>query len=96
MAAVLIVLAILASALVAYARSSYFIGLDGEEVVIYRGQEGGVLWFDPTIEERVGITVAQLGDPDFAEVTAGIEFDSLEEARQRVDEIRTRTESADP
>lgn len=90
-AAVLIVLAILAASLVAYARSSYFIGIDGQDVVIYRGQEGGVLWFDPTVEERIGVTVAGLDADDLAAVSDGIGFDSLDEARQRGDELRQRS-----
>ena len=30
-------------------------GFDGDEVVIFQGRPGGVLWIDPTVEDRTGI-----------------------------------------
>ncbi len=38
-----------------YARSSYYVAFAGDEVAIYQGRPGGVLWFDPTLEHRTGI-----------------------------------------
>jgi len=35
-----------------YARGAYFVGLDNEQVAIFRGRPGGLLWFDPTLVER--------------------------------------------
>jgi PPM family protein phosphatase len=89
-AAVLVVLAVLLSTLVAYARSSYFVGTDGEEVVIFRGRPDGVLWFDPTVEEPVVLTVAELDPADLADVLDGVEFDDLEDARGYADAITQR------
>ncbi len=37
------------------ARSTYYVGFEGSEVVIFRGRPGGVLWLDPTVEESTGI-----------------------------------------
>ena len=92
-AAVLVVLAVLLSSLVILARSSYHVGLDGEEVVIFKGQEGGVLWFDPTVEEPVAIIVAELDPTDLSAVDDGVEFDSLDAARQYGLELRLRATS---
>lgn len=80
-AAVLLVLGILASTLVAYARSSYFVGLDEDQVVIYKGQPDGVLWFDPTVEEPVVVSVADLDVEDLQAVLDNVEFDTLDDAR---------------
>lgn len=80
-AAVLLVLGILASTLVAYARSSYFVGLDDDQVVIYKGQPDGVLWFDPTVEEPVVVSVADLDVEDLQAVLDNVEFDTLDDAR---------------
>jgi len=89
-AAVMVVLAVLLSVLVAYARSSYFVGIDGEDVVIFRGRPDGVLWFDPTVEEPAAVTVAELDPADLDEVKDGVEFDDLDDARGYADAITQR------
>ena len=94
--AVLLVLGVLASSVVAYARSAYFVGLDGEEVVIYRGRPDGVLWFDPTVEEPIVLTVAELEPEDLREVSDGVEFDSIDEARAYADALVQRVATDDP
>jgi protein phosphatase len=87
---VVLVLGILVSSVVAYARSAYFVGLDGEAVVIYRGRPDGVLWFDPTLEEPLELTVAELDPADLEEVADDVEFDSLDEARNYADALLQR------
>jgi protein phosphatase len=94
--AVLLVLGVLVSSVVAYARSAYFVGLDGEEVVIYRGRPDGVLWFDPTVEEPVVLTIAELEPEDLRDVSDGVEFDTLDEARAFADALLQRVATDDP
>ncbi|MEZ5247028.1 MAG: Stp1/IreP family PP2C-type Ser/Thr phosphatase [Acidimicrobiales bacterium] len=94
--AVLLVLGVLVASVVAYARSAYFVGLDGEEVVIYRGRPDGVLWFDPTVEEPVVLTVAELEPDDLREVADGVEFDTIDEARAYADALLQRASTDDP
>ena len=94
--AVLLVLGVLVSSVVAYARSAYFVGLDGEEVVIYRGRPDGVLWFDPTVEETVSLTVAELEPADLRDVSGGVEFDALDDARAYADALVQRVAADDP
>ena len=43
-----------------YARKSYFVGQQNNEVVIFQGVPGGVLGWDPTVEQRTGIKVSDL------------------------------------
>lgn len=94
--AVLLVLAVLLSSIVAYARTSYFVGVDGEEVVIFRGRPDGVLWFDPTVEEPVVLTVSEI-EPEFlADVIDGVEFDTLDEARAYADALTQQAVTDDP
>lgn len=94
--AVLLVLGVLVSSVVAYARSAYFVGLDGEEVVIFRGRPDGVLWFDPTVEEPLVLTVAELEADDLREVVDGVEFDTLDEARDYAETLVQRATTDDP
>ncbi|MEA3075379.1 MAG: family protein phosphatase, partial [Actinomycetota bacterium] len=35
-----------------YARGAYYVGLDHGQVAIFKGRPGGLLWFQPTVEER--------------------------------------------
>jgi len=95
-AAVLLVLGILVSSVVAYARSAYFVGLDGETVVIFQGRPDGVLWFDPTVEQSLDITVSELDPEDLNEVADGVEFDSFDDARAYADALLERAETDDP
>jgi serine/threonine protein phosphatase PrpC len=95
-AAVLIILGVVLALVITDARSSYFVGLDGEEVVIYRGQPDGWLWIDPTIEEREGFDISDLNDADIEFVADRVEFDSFEEARDRADGLIQRAITDEP
>lgn len=74
---VLTVMTVLIVSVVIYARSGYFVGIDGSDVVIYKGRPNGVLWFDPTFEESVKLSVVDLSPADLEEVRSGVAFDSL-------------------
>ena len=81
-AAVVIVVVVIVTAVAAYARSVYFVGVEGGDVVIYQGRPGGVLWFDPTVEEPVNVGVVELDEVEFDAVLAGVEFDRIGDARE--------------
>ncbi len=86
--AVLMVLVALIGSLAIYARSAYFVGVEGEEIVIYQGRPGGVLWFDATLEERSGLLVDALEPHDAELALNGLEFDNLEDAEAHVENLR--------
>lgn len=90
---VLVLMTALIVSVVVYARSGYFVGIDGPEVVIYKGRPNGVLWFDPTFEEPVKLSVADLAQSDLADVKAGVTFDSLDAAKRYGFELYTRAEN---
>ncbi len=93
MGAVLTLMTILVVSVVMYARSGYFVGVDGPEVVIYKGRPNGVLWFDPTFEESVQLSVVDLSPSDLDAVQSGVTFDSLDEAKRFGFELYTRAEN---
>lgn len=73
-----IVLAVLV-VFAAYGRTGYFVGFQGDDVVVLKGRPGGVLWFNPTVEARTTLTRANLteelaleiaGEPTFSESSA--------------------------
>lgn len=95
----LAILGLGAVAMVWYARSSYFVGLDGDQVAIYKGRPGGLLWFDPTVEQVTDLTVDQVAPARRAELRQGKTRASLDAAEAfvvRIAEEGERLGLADP
>lgn len=88
---VLALLAVLGLAAVAvgwYATRTYFVGVDGGAVAIYRGRPGGVLWFDPTVAELTDLELADLPPQSCEVVTSQPSTTDLDEARAIVERLR--------
>jgi len=65
-----------------YARSGYFVGFDkSNNVVIYRGKPGGVLWFNPTIDTQTKLTSHDLPEDILRDVSVNRSFGSSQSAR---------------
>ncbi len=60
-----------------YARSGYFVGWEGDTVVVYKGRKDKVLWFDPTVARRTNTTRASLSNAAIHGVDNRSEFSSL-------------------
>ena len=80
----LLILGIAAGATGWYARGSYYVGTAGNEVVIYKGVPGGVLGWDPTIDQRTRIAVADLSQIDRERVRGNTARGSLATAEAYV------------
>jgi len=90
-----LVLAVLAAGVLSirwYARDAYFVGLDGDQVAIFRGRPGGLLWFDPILEERKPLTLAEVLPVHHAELRAGKEQPSKAAADRYVNRLRQEFE----
>jgi protein phosphatase len=74
-----------------YARSSYYVGASGGEVVIYKGVPGGVLGWNPTIDEHTGLHVEDLSILDRDRVTTNSSRGSLATARMYVAALEEAT-----
>lgn len=70
-----------------YGTSTYFVAFDGDEVAIYQGRPGGLLWIDPELEEPTGIVRQDVPARYADDLDAGHEHSSLADARQFVDNI---------
>ena len=93
---VLMVLVALVGSLAVYARSAYYVGIDGQEIVIYQGRPGGVLWFDATLTERSGLLVGALESRDAVLVVDGLEFDDLKDAEAHIEVLREQLSPETP
>jgi serine/threonine protein phosphatase PrpC len=56
-----------------YGRSAYFVGFAGDDVAIFRGRPGGVLWIDPELVERTELSRADVPADSVAAIQAGKE-----------------------
>jgi protein phosphatase len=79
-----------------YGTSAYFVGFDGDQVAIFRGRPGGLLWIDPELVsttdlDRDRVPVARMDD-----IEQGIEQASLADARRYVDNVTEQADELDP
>jgi len=76
-----------------YARGSYFVGVSGTEVVIYKGVPGGVLGWNPTVAQHSGVPVAILPPLDRDRVETNGARGSLATAQDFVVHLQTEATS---
>jgi serine/threonine protein phosphatase PrpC len=74
--------------------NTYFVGLSGDEVVIFRGRPGGVLWIDPELAESTGIPIDDVPAASVDAVRSGVEEPSLADAQRYVDNLRDQIADA--
>jgi protein phosphatase len=86
-----LIIGVAAAALGWYARSSYYVGASGDEVVIYKGVPGGVLGWNPTVDEHTGLHVADLSILDRDRVMTNSSRGSLSTARGYVQALENAT-----
>lgn len=95
-AVLLAVIALGAAAVGVYARDNYFVGVDGDELVVFQGRPGGVLWFDPTVSLRTGVATDELTPALLEEVLAEPQFSTVDEAVAYLDSLVERIPAARP
>jgi PPM family protein phosphatase len=79
-----------------YARRTYFVGLDRERVTVFKGVPGGLLGWDPTIEERARIGVSDLTPAERDDVEDNKRFSSRRKADAFVDRLRGNVRDREP
>jgi protein phosphatase len=67
-----------------YVNSSYFVGLNHQQVVIYRGRPGGFVGIKPKIVVRTEMTLAQVQSFKIPDLRGGVQESSLHAARNYV------------
>jgi len=77
-----------------YARSGYHLDVVANHVVIQKGRSGGLLWFEPTLEEWTEIQVFELTDTDRSRLTNSGHMSTLSEAQSFVANLRGRLVNA--
>ncbi|MGQ0805778.1 MAG: Stp1/IreP family PP2C-type Ser/Thr phosphatase [Actinomycetota bacterium] len=89
---VLLVLALAFGAVGWYARRTYFVEVDRARVTVFKGVPGGLLGWDPTIEERTAIKVGDLTQAEVNDLDGGKRFSSREKADAFVERLDQKIE----
>ncbi len=92
----LLVLGAAAGAVGWYARRTYFVGFRDGEVAILKGRPGGLLWFGPTVEQRMGIKRGEVPQAPREEIAKGKDEGSLDAARRYVANLQDQIKRARP
>jgi PPM family protein phosphatase len=87
-AALLAVLLVVVAAVGWYARKTYYVGLSGTHVVIFKGRPGGLLWFEPSVEQRQDLRVDDVLSARRPDLRAGHSEPSLASAQRYVTRLR--------
>ena len=70
-----------------YARSGWYVGEHNGGVAVFKGRPSGVLWFNPTVEEVMGVSILDLPEPQRKAVVDVIVVASLSEGRDLVERL---------
>ncbi len=70
-----------------YARSGWYVGEHNGGVAVFKGRPSGVLWFNPTVEEVMGVSILDLPEPQRKAVVDVIVVASLSEGRNLVERL---------
>jgi serine/threonine protein phosphatase PrpC len=63
-----------------YDTNSYFVRVDHNELVIYQGRIGGLLWYNPVEVKRTGVTTADVPSTYLGQLNAGVQESSVANA----------------
>jgi hypothetical protein len=89
---VLLVLALAFGAVGWYARRTYFLEIDRGRVTLFQGVPGGLLGWDPTLEERTPIEEGDLTEAEVNDLEGGKRFSSRDKAEAFVDRLDQKIE----
>ena len=88
---VLVILGVAFGAIAWYARHNYYVAASLGRVAIYKGVSGRLLWFDPTLERRTALRIADLRPSDAEDVRGERTFSSRSDAAAFVRRLDERT-----
>jgi protein phosphatase len=66
---------------------TWYVGIDGENVAIFHGKPGGVLWIQPSLAEDSDLLLANVPAVAMVDLENGVEQPSLKSARIYIDKL---------
>ena len=92
--AFLAIVGIAVGVIVYMGRNTYYVGVQDQQVVIFRGRPGGVAWIQPELAEETAIPLSDVPAARVGEVQAGVEESSLDGARRYVANLQDQIDAA--
>ena len=89
----LVVLGVVAGAIGWSASNTYFVTFEGDRVAVFRGKPGGVLFFDPSLEDTTKITRDQVPPAARPAIEAGKEFGSRSDADRYLINLKAQVDA---
>jgi protein phosphatase len=74
--------------------NTWYVGIEGDSVAIFRGKPGGLLWIDPELSEVTALALEDVPAASLAAVTAGVEQPSQSASRRYVANLVEQHERA--
>ncbi|HYH49103.1 MAG TPA: Stp1/IreP family PP2C-type Ser/Thr phosphatase [Acidimicrobiia bacterium] len=90
---IILVIGIAIGAVGWYARRTYYVGLQGDRVTLFKGVPGGLLGWDPTVDRHTELTAADLTEADRADLESGHRFASKAEADRFLERLQEAREA---
>jgi serine/threonine protein phosphatase PrpC len=84
---IVVVLALAFGAVGWYARRTYFVDITAGQVTVFKGVPGGLLGWDPTLEDRTGIRASELTPAERSDLDSGKRFSSRSSAERYVNRL---------
>lgn len=75
-----------------YGRSTYYVAFSGDEVAIYQGRPGGVLWIEPKLIETSPLHREEVPADAGPRLEAGLQHASLDDAQDYVTRLEQRAQ----
>ena len=70
------------------ANRTYYVGFQGDDVAVFKGKPGGVLWFDPSLEETTAFTRDDVPPAVRPDLEAGKEFGDRDDVNRYLRNLR--------
>ncbi|MBV8951903.1 MAG: Stp1/IreP family PP2C-type Ser/Thr phosphatase [Actinobacteria bacterium] len=89
---VALVVGVAVGAVAWYARKAFYVTFDAGRVTLFRGRPGGVLGFEPTIEQRTSLRASDLTQADQADVHGKKKFTDKTRAVQYISALQHKAD----
>ncbi len=77
-----------------YAYDNWFLSIQNHEIVVQQGHPGGVLWFEPRVVDRTGVTTSEVLPNGVSEIRGGVQEPSLRDAKSYITNLQKQYEIA--
>jgi protein phosphatase len=79
-----------------YGGAAYYVGFEGDQVAIFKGRPGGLLWVQPSLVETTELERDRVPPSRLNDIEAGQEQGSLAEAQRYVANVSDQADELDP